>query len=201
MRATAPGALRCTKALRCKPVNTGSRWPTQGDGDRVPCRAGARGSTGGRTCGHQCSRGICYGSEGQNPTPHIGRRALDPRSRYRAKTLQQWRSHLAFLQVVRVGCLPTVHIRKPLLYPLSYEGLRPGIRASAREYRRGLLVPSGLPVGFRRWSEDVRSKFRAHAARRARRCPALMSGAIHSPNTSGALAATSELGKHLRRTT
>jgi hypothetical protein len=62
-----------------------------------------------------------------------------------------------------------------MLYPLSYEGLRPtsylagdihecpGVPWGAK---RCHLVP---PVGFRRWSEDTRSKSRAHAARRARR--------------------------------
>ena len=59
-----------------------------------------------------------------------------------------------------------------MLYPLSYEGLRP------LSYRPGDAhecpgVPWGAqwcyPVyrwGFRRWSEDVRSEFRARAARR-----------------------------------
>lgn len=62
-----------------------------------------------------------------------------------------------------------------MLYPLSYEGLRP------TSYRPGDThecpgVPSGAHWcylvyrwGFRRWSERVRSKSRAHAARRARR--------------------------------
>jgi hypothetical protein len=62
-----------------------------------------------------------------------------------------------------------------MLYPLSYEGLRP------ISYRPGDThecpgVPWGAHRchlvhrwGFRRWSEDVRSKFCTHAARRARR--------------------------------
>jgi hypothetical protein len=62
-----------------------------------------------------------------------------------------------------------------MLYPLSYEGLRP------ISYRPGDThecpgAPWGAHrcslayrSGFRCWSEDVWSKFRAHAARRARR--------------------------------
>jgi hypothetical protein len=62
-----------------------------------------------------------------------------------------------------------------MLYPLSYEGLRP------ISYRPGDTnecpgVPWGAHWchlvdrwGFRRWSEGVRSKFRAPAARRAQR--------------------------------
>ena len=62
-----------------------------------------------------------------------------------------------------------------MLYPLSYEGLRP------ISYRPGDTHECpGVPWGakpchrvrlwrLRRWSEDMRSKFRAHAARRARR--------------------------------
>jgi hypothetical protein len=62
-----------------------------------------------------------------------------------------------------------------MLYPLSYEGLRP------ISYRPGDTHECpGVPCGangcrrvlrrrFRRWSEDTRSKFRAHAARPAHR--------------------------------
>jgi hypothetical protein len=62
-----------------------------------------------------------------------------------------------------------------MLYPLSYEGLRPisylagdthecpGVPWSAHRCRLAHRW------GFLRWSEDVRSKSRAHAARLARR--------------------------------
>jgi hypothetical protein len=60
-----------------------------------------------------------------------------------------------------------------MLYPLSYEGLRP-ISYRAGDTHECPGVPSGAHWchlvgrwGFRRWSEDVRSKLRAHAARRA----------------------------------
>jgi hypothetical protein len=97
-----------------------------------------------------------------------------------------------------------------MLYPLSYEGLRP------ISYRPGDIhefpgVPSGAERchrvrrwRLRRWSEDTPSKFRAHAPGLPigdRGCPALTSGVIHSPNTSGALATSPELGKHFRRST
>jgi hypothetical protein len=60
-----------------------------------------------------------------------------------------------------------------MLYPLSYEGVR------LISYRPGDIHECpGVPPGanrchwvrrwrFRRWSEDTRSKFRAHAARPA----------------------------------
>jgi hypothetical protein len=62
-----------------------------------------------------------------------------------------------------------------MLYPLSYEGLRP-TSYLAGDTHECPGVPSGAHrchlvdrCGFRRWSERVRSKSRAHAARRARR--------------------------------
>jgi len=62
-----------------------------------------------------------------------------------------------------------------MLYPLSYEGLRPisyrpgdihecpGVPSGANRCRRGRWWR------LRRWPEDTLSRFRAHAARRARR--------------------------------
>lgn len=62
-----------------------------------------------------------------------------------------------------------------MLYPLSYEGLRP-ISYLAGDTHECPGVPWGAKRchlvhrwGFRRWSEDTWSIFRAHAARRARR--------------------------------
>ena len=94
-----------------------------------------------------------------------------------------------------------------MLYPLSYEGLRPiSYRPGETHECPGVPWDANLCHWvcwrrFRRWSEDTPSKFRAHGAGCARGCPALISGVIHSPSTSGALATPSELGKHLREST
>jgi hypothetical protein len=62
-----------------------------------------------------------------------------------------------------------------MLYPLSYEGLRPISYLPGRS-QECPGIPSDAHWchlvarwGFRRWSERVRSKSRAHADRRARR--------------------------------
>jgi hypothetical protein len=62
-----------------------------------------------------------------------------------------------------------------MLYPLSYEGLRP-ISYLAGDTHKCPGVPSGAERGhqvhrrrFRRWSAHAPSTFRAHATRRARR--------------------------------
>jgi hypothetical protein len=62
-----------------------------------------------------------------------------------------------------------------MLYPLSYEGLRP-VSYLAGDTHECPGVPRGAnrchsvtPVAVCRWSEDTRSKFRAHAAPAARR--------------------------------
>ena len=93
-----------------------------------------------------------------------------------------------------------------MLYPLSYEGLRP------ISYRPGDThecpgVPSGanrcrrvLRWRFRRWSEDVRSIFvhtRPGPPGGDRGCPALISGGVRSPSTSGALVTPPDRGKRL----
>jgi hypothetical protein len=93
-----------------------------------------------------------------------------------------------------------------MLYPLSYEGLRPisyrpgdthecpGVPQAANRCRRVLRWR------FRPWSEDMRSIFRAYAGGLPggdHGCPALISGAIRSPSTSGALAMPSEQPKRL----
>ena len=61
-----------------------------------------------------------------------------------------------------------------MLYPLSYEGLRPISYLPGRS-QECPGVPSDAQRchlvdrwGFRRWSEDVRSEYHAHAARSAR---------------------------------
>ena len=97
-----------------------------------------------------------------------------------------------------------------MLYPLSYEGLRPTSYLPGRS-RECPGVPSGAQRcrlvarwGFLRWSERVRSKFRAPAAGVPggdHGCAAVMSGAIRSPGKSGALAASPELAKCIWRTT
>ena len=97
-----------------------------------------------------------------------------------------------------------------MLYPLSYEGLRPISYLPGRspecpgipsDVHRCYLVDRW---GFRRGRSASGANL-AHTLLGVpggdRGCLALMSGAVPSPSTSGALAATSELGKHLRRTT
>jgi hypothetical protein len=90
-----------------------------------------------------------------------------------------------------------------MLYPLSYEGLRP------ISYRPGDTHECpGVPSGAHRC--HLGRRWRSVAGRRTRGaffahtrpglpggdhgCPALISGVIHSPSTSGALATAAELG-------
>lgn len=93
-----------------------------------------------------------------------------------------------------------------MLYPLSYEGLRPisyrpgdthecpGVPQAANRCRRVLRWR------FFPWSEDMWSIFRAYGGGLPGGddgCPALISGAIRSPSTSGALAMPSEQPKRI----
>jgi hypothetical protein len=100
--------------------------------------------------------------------------------------------------------------RKPMLYPLSYEGLRPisylpgcsqecpGVPSNAH---RCHLVARWASVAGRSASGANLVHTPLGVSGDDHECPTLTSGAIHSPSTFGALVATSELEKRLRRTT
>jgi hypothetical protein len=89
----------------------------------------------------------------------------------------------------RDALLSLIRIRKPLLYPLSYEGPRPtsylawgyprvlGRPTACQRVASGPLATAPSLVGGRA------EHFRAHAGRRAQR---LISGATRSPSTCGA---------------
>lgn len=97
-----------------------------------------------------------------------------------------------------------------MLYPLSYEGLRPISYLPGRSWERpGVSSGAHRCHLVHRWGSVAgRSAFGANPGHTRpgvpggdHGCPAVMSGAIRSPSASGALAATPELAKCLWRTT